>query len=227
MTTTSQTLPYRPDVIAETMGHSHRFFRRSYERPGRGARRLRTTRRHAFSSRSNVAPCRPYLSTGSLDALETGEYDMDFERHFQEYRVESLEVAFAWVDRAFDRVGKYLADSSAESLAEMQPDNAIMNGPKGSVFAALLEHTRPSPRCTDGLLATSGARTADAVFGRGRGTRLSASKAGSACLSDLTQEAVHGRAVVGIERSRRGRPWRPCSVGSESSIVVAQFAPCG
>lgn len=140
MTTTTETLPYRPDVIAETLGHSHRFFRRSTSVLGED---------HAdFAPRDGMLTVKEHVAHVGhsldwfLDALETGEYDMNFEQHMQEIRApESLDAAFAWVDRAFDRVAKYLANSTAESLAEMQPENAIMNGPKGSVFAALVEHT--------------------------------------------------------------------------------------
>lgn len=140
MTTTTETLPYRPDVIAETMGHSHRFFRRSTSvlseehadyAPVEGMMTVKGLVAHVAHSLDWF-----------LDALEQGEYDMNFEQHAKEVAsVESLAAAFAWVDRAFDRVAKYLASSTAESLAEMQAENPIMNGPKGSIFAALLEHT--------------------------------------------------------------------------------------
>ena len=138
--TATDIFPYRPDVVAETLAHAHRFFRRSTSvlseqhadyAPVEG---LMTVKEHVAHVGHSV--------DWFLDAIEQGEYDMDFERHAADIgAVPSLEAAFAWVDRAFDRVAKYLANSTAESLAELQPENAIMNGPKGSVFAALVEHT--------------------------------------------------------------------------------------
>lgn len=140
MTTSTEILPYRPDVIAETLGSAHRFFRRSTSV---------LSEEHAdFAPRDGMLTAKEQVAHVAhsldwfLDALENGAYDMEFERHMKEIRdVATLEAAFAWVDRAFDRVAKYLANSTAESLAEMQPENPIMNGPKGSVFAALVEHT--------------------------------------------------------------------------------------
>ncbi|MDA8018007.1 MAG: DinB family protein [Thermoanaerobaculia bacterium] len=140
MSTVTEILPYRPDVIAETLGHSHRFFRRSTcvlsdehadFAPQEG---LLTVKEHV----AHVAHTVDWF----LDALESGEYDMEFERHAEEISaVESLTAAFDWVDRAFDRAGRYLANRTAEELAQLQPENPIMNGPKGSVFAAVIEHT--------------------------------------------------------------------------------------
>lgn len=137
---TPAVLPYSPDVLAETLGHSHRFFRRSTSVLGD---------EHAdFAPREGMLTVKEHVAHVGhtldwfLDALETGEYDMDFESQAREVAaVESLVAAFAWVDRAFGRVADYLAAATAESLAEMQPENPIINGPKGSVFAVLVEHT--------------------------------------------------------------------------------------
>ena len=67
---------------------------------------------------------------------------MNFEQHMQESAHPSrwTRPSRGSIARSI-AVAKYLANSTAESLAEMQPENAIMNGPKGSVFAALVEHT--------------------------------------------------------------------------------------
>jgi uncharacterized damage-inducible protein DinB len=140
MTTATETLPYRPDVLAQDLASSHQFFRRSTS--------VLDERNADFAPQEGLLTVKDHVAHVAqaldwfLDALETGAYDMDFAGQVVAYRaVPSLAAAFDWVDRAFARAAEYLAGETAEGLAEMQPENAIMNTPKGSVFGAVIEHT--------------------------------------------------------------------------------------
>lgn len=136
----TEILPYHPDVVAETMVWARQFFRRSTSV---------LSEEHAdFAPQPELLSVKQQVAHVAhtvdwfVDALEGKGFDMDFEGHVALYKgVESLAAAFDWFERAFDRAAAYLDAVSAEELAEQIPENAIMNGAKGSLFAAITEHT--------------------------------------------------------------------------------------
>lgn len=140
MSTTTEILPYRPDVVAETMVWARQFFRRSTS--------VLTKENADFAPEPELLTVKQQVAHVAhtvdwfLDALEGKGFDMDFASHAEQIRaVESLAAAFDWFERAFDRAAAYLDAVSPEELAASLPENEIMNGAKGSLFAAIAEHT--------------------------------------------------------------------------------------
>lgn len=140
MTTATEILPYRPDVIAGAMAASRQFFRRSTSQL--------TEEQADFAPQEGLLTAKEQVGHVAhtvewfLNAAEGKGFDMDFPGHMAQIKsIESLAAAFAWLDRAFDRAAAYLAGASAEDLAESLPENPIMGGPKGSVFGGIIEHT--------------------------------------------------------------------------------------